>query len=102
MKTEDYKYWLMNVNKKSKKETSDNVSRIKRIEKAFTELNGSPFDIENECDKDGCHSLKNCLWLEKLPKTINLPNSYAGLSTLRAAVKKYMLYYSWREEQKNE
>ena len=101
MRTEDFRAWLHEIDKRSNVQTYDNISRIKRIERVFSSLNGSPFDIENECKKDGCQSLLTALTYAnraKMPESISLPSNLTGLKTLRVAVRKYNSYFLWRQE----
>ncbi len=100
MKKEDFRNWLIEVDGRDKNQASDHLSRVKRIESVFAELDGSSFDIEDECQKDQGQTLLNRLTLGnrgKMPEGINLPTDTMGISRIRSSLRKYIEYYAWRE-----
>ena len=96
MREAEFREWLLEVDKKSKAQTSDNVSRVKRIEKAFTDTDGTLCDVDKEYEKDGCASLFERLATKNrtnLPEQMNLPHDMMGLSRLKSSLRKYIEFY---------
>lgn len=98
MQKEKFQFWLLNVKQKNKAQTSDNLSRVQRVENAFSAWLEIELDIDQECEKDKCDRLMAYLNMRersKIPSDINLPNTMAGLSTLKSSVKNYVEFYQW-------
>lgn len=98
MQREKFQSWLVNVKCKNKAQTSDNVSRVQRVENAFSEWLEIEVDMDKECEKDMCAHLMSYLNMRergKIPSNINLPQNMAGLSTLKSSVKNYVEFYQW-------
>ena len=62
MKTQEFKTWLTeNSICTTKKQVSDCVSRAKAVEKKFSEVLGSDFDLDTEYEKDGLEGVRKAL-----------------------------------------
>ena len=104
MKKEEFRKWLVEIDGRDKNQARDHLSRVKRIENVLTDLDGSPFDIEDACKKDQGQTLLNRLTLgnrEKMPTDTNLPTDMMGISRIRSSLRKYIDYYAWRETHSN-
>lgn len=93
----DYEFanWLTNIDGRDKRQTSDNVSRARRIEEALTEYLRSGINLDAEYQKDKCTSVLEMLstdYASKIPASINLPKDKNGLSSLRTAINKYIKF----------
>lgn len=103
MQRERFQTWLLTVKCKNKAQTSDNLSRVQRVENAFTEWLEVVVDMDEECKKDLCTRLMGYLNVQernKIPSSINLPQNMTGLSTLKSAVKNYVEFYEWDQKSK--
>jgi hypothetical protein len=99
MKKEEFRTWLKNVDGRNAHQASDHVSRIKRIEKEVSILDGVDCDVEVECQRDQCEELMAKLLLsnrKKMPEHIGLPETPMGMSRLRSSLRKYIDFYKWR------
>ncbi len=93
----DYEFanWLTNIDGRDKRQTSDNVSRARRVEEALSEYLRSNINLDAECQKDKCASVLEMLSLDyssKVPASINIPKDKNGLSSLRTAINKYIKF----------
>lgn len=99
MKKEEFREWLITVNQRNAAQTSDHISRVKRIETAFSTLDQHPVDVEMECQKDGCVSIMERLSVtgrKAMPNDINLPSDRLGISRLKSSLRKYIDFYNWK------
>lgn len=97
---EEFRIWLRDIDGRNGAQTSDHISRVKRIEGAFTVYDGKECDVEKECRKDNAAGLLQRLSLssrQKMPKTINLPDSSMGRVRLKSSLRKYIKYYNWKQ-----
>lgn len=97
MQTSNFRSWLIKVKKKDSHQASDNVSRVRRIEKVFSEIKGIEIDIDDEYERDKCNEILSKLSLNArkgLSAEINLPTKTEGLSQLKTALKNYLEFYS--------
>lgn len=97
MKDIEFANWLMDVDGRDKRQTSDNISRARRVEEAFTEYLGTDLNLDTEYRKDRCNSVLDMLSFEyasEIPGTVNLPKDKNGLSSLRTAINKYIKFSS--------
>lgn len=104
MKKDEFKTWLMTVDHRSPAQTSDHISRVKRIEQAFSAADGCTIDVDNECKKDGCNSILDRLTFnsrKEMPADINLPTDRMGISRLKSSLRKYIEFYNWSEAHLN-
>ena len=96
MKNEEFQRWLIEVKGKDSHQVCDNVSRKRRVEKAFSMIRKCEIDLDDECIKDQCASIIEELCIAKrkeMPKEINLPSNTAGLSQLRTSVRNYVMFF---------
>ncbi len=101
MKKEEFRRWLKEVDGRNAAQTSDHISRIKRIEDAVSMLDNAKCDVEEECIKDGGISLLDKLSLssrKKMPDGINLPLTPMGMSRLRSSLRKYIDFFEWSKQ----
>lgn len=104
MKKEEFRRWLMEIDGRNGAQTSDHISRVKRVENAITKLENVDCDVEDECNKDGGASLLEKLSLSSrrnMPADINLPLTSMGMSRLRSSLKKYIDFFKWSENYLN-
>lgn len=88
----NFRIWLRNKGC-SNKVLSDNISRLKRLEREIEKC-----DIDEQYRNDGCEYLFNLLnnngvnkEMQKYPNT-NLPIGKRYMSTYRLALKKYIAF----------
>lgn len=77
MRKEEFRKWLTSVDGRNGAQTSDHISRIKRIESAISVLDQKDCDVEDECNKDGGVTL-----LDRLPLVLEYPADGACLKVL--------------------
>jgi deoxycytidine triphosphate deaminase len=97
MRKEEFRTWLLNIDCKSGAQTSDHISRVKRIEKAFSQIDSKYVDVDNECRKDYCENLLNRLSLIYENQEVNLPDNKMGMARLRSSLRKYVAFYKWSD-----
>lgn len=97
-RTTEFRQWLKNTDNRSNKQTTDYVSRIRRIEIALSKAQGYEFDIENEYNKDKCSFLSKALKHRGLNEEIKsygdvqLPFGSITMLSLAVALRKYLLF----------
>lgn len=97
MRDNEFAAWLLNVDGRDKRQTSDNVSRARRVEEALSDYLGSDINLDGEYQKDKCASILEMLsfdYASKIPVHINLPRDKNGLSSLKTAINKYIKFCS--------
>lgn len=94
-----FKAWLSdNKIYSTSKQVTDCVSRVKRVEKALSEVLSPDFSFENEYNKDKGQYVKNLLskrGLNQLMAEISTPALPVGtnqMDTIVTAVKKYFIF----------
>ena len=95
MRVEEFSEWLIGADGRDKRQTSDNVSRVKRVENALSEYLGTTVDLDTEYQKDKCNNVLEMLsndFRPQIPNSINLPYDKNGLSSLRTAINKYISF----------
>lgn len=87
MKDNLFETWLKTVDGRPGRQASDNLSRVRRVERAGC-------DIDAEYEKDHCASILNSLYPDTITRLnrLELPADSDGLSSLRTAVKKYVRF----------
>ena len=95
MKKEEFRTWLIKKGANNNKVISDTLSRVKRVEIAFTEIIPS-FSYAKEFKKDKGVSLCESLSSKgkNLPDDIHLPKGSKQMFSIASAVKKYMHFLS--------
>jgi len=95
MRDIEFSNWLIDVDGRDKRQTSDNISRARRVEKALSEYLRLEINLDAEYQKDKCTSVIEMLSMDyasKIPTTINLPKDKNGLSSLRTSINKYIRF----------
>lgn len=90
-----FRNWLENVDMRDAAQTSDNLSRCKRVENSLSQYYQTNIALDSEYSKDKLESVIDFLNINNTGiqfNTINLPNKKDGLSSLKTAVKKYRTY----------
>ncbi|WP_366923867.1 hypothetical protein MFMK1_000783 [Metallumcola ferriviriculae] len=95
MRNDAFSDWLVYVDGRDKRQTSDNLSRVRRVEEALTEHLKRTINLDDEYNKDRCNLILETISFEcseKIVETVNLPKDKNGLSSLRTAVNKYVKF----------
>ena len=103
MRKEEFRKWLTSVDGRNGAQTSDHISRIKRIESAISVLDQKDCDVEDECNKDGGVTLLDRLPLSSrrsMPESVNLPLMSMGIARMRSSLRKYIDFLEWTKQSK--
>lgn len=57
MRAVELKKWLTEERGKGDRQASDNVSRVKRVEREFSVIRGRTLNIDDECGLNGCSEI---------------------------------------------
>ena len=81
-----FEEWLRNIDEQPQAQVSDNMSRIRRLEKAG-------WNLDKEYDNDhGASLLKSLVVQNPALAHCNLPIDSHGLSSLKTAIRKYISF----------
>lgn len=97
MQSIEFKNWLIQNKGKGERQSADNVSRIKRVEREFSVIEDKKVNIDDECKANQCSMIFDSLCLTKrqeMKPNVNLPQNTAGLSQLKSAVRNYVEFYN--------
>ena len=94
MRYDEFSYFLMNECGIQKHTATDIKSRCRRVETQMKVLKGAEFDLDSMYLDDKCESVLNYLVFSNRESfsSTNLPQTVAGLSDMRHAVKKYIMF----------
>lgn len=96
-----FENWLVMVDERDMRQTSDNISRAKRVENAISDYLKREVRLEDEYIKDKCASILEMISYEyssSIPASINLPKDKNGLSSLRTAINKYIKFLGYKRQ----
>lgn len=96
MQSSRFRSWLIEVKEKDSHQASDNISRVRRIEKAFSDIWQVEIDIDDEYERDKCEEILSKLSVsarKEFGKEINLPTNTTGISQLKTSLKNYVEFY---------
>lgn len=96
MQSSRFRSWLIEVKEKDSHQASDNISRVRRVEKAFSDIWQVEIDIDDEYERDKCEEILSKLSVsarKEFGKEINLPTNTIGISQLKTSLKNYVEFY---------
>ena len=84
--------WLEQIDGRPLPQLQDNVSRVRRVEKAMS------IDIDSEYSSNRCERIIEILDFNNpaVQSNPDLPKGKAGLSSLKTAVRKYVHFRDWQ------
>lgn len=85
--------WLKNVDGRPPRQMSDNVARVRRVERAG-------YNLDTEYEKNRCTDVLNELITGStlVSSSSELPKDCAGLSSLKTAVRKYVSFRDYTRD----